>query len=984
MATLKHVELWDKSSLAAGAVRLGVVRQVLAATYSRKVGGERRLSVRLPMGITKYASLIPARWLRLEFTDSTWHEWRILEIADGSDGSGTASITCGGYSAALAKCPLVSITDADGLTSYRFDGVALTVAQHLASYILPAAVLGGLTFVVAGTINPTGLFDVTYDGDNPWSALQKLAEASGTELELEQVGAEVRAHFYTEQGSGTTGGTLRVGDNASVARVRSSVEQQNRIVGLGADGITIGEAVWKITNIASLVLTLADPAGGAGPILCDDQLNGLYAEAKNRTTRTAITDSALSGQTITVTSATGFAVGDLIRIRKDSAGARVTHLDSPLEVTAYGVLSGDPLRLEDIPETCNVLSNPTQAIWTGPSSDPADLWAKVLTPTITRTTTAQYVKTGAYSARVQSTATGAGYATPLMTIAPTKARPFVSGFLSFYLASGRVRIELILSDGTRTWTVPDGLDPAQRAIATTTGVFVQVGVAGIDAYKLGATQARLRILQDGSGTADFYVDAGQITESAGQLPFVDGSGPTKLWQAVNRQLALVAPTRVRYDVTALDFYRLDATRYPYRLFRLGASHTLHDPVLGVVDGVRVLEIEEDLLNESATRLVLSNRPEDLRSLFDRDPAARLSGNIVNLPVLAAVRTVVDGTTSGSVTLGSASAAFSSSDVGKTAWVFGAGPGGSILKTTIASYTSTTAVSLAAAVSVYVSGATVIIGDSAEVATVGASLGGTRAGSAITNDTGGLADGVADVNGRTAKRFYAKTSDSDPDTFDAIVPGSTYLPQIPLLTIAISQNAIAATYVDVNVTAADPTGGSAPTIAGDPSGSVTSLGGGVYRLARAASGSGPVVVEFTATKTGRETARGSVTVPEQAATAGTVPPSIDFLVNTGRSTGSNYLTLEWGVSNAPASPTYDLRWRWKTMLADGTITGEGVGTDTGVSSALNWSNADLDIVDKGDSGWEYLEVSFQLRMKNSGGTIVATIDALVTDYAIYTP
>lgn len=983
MATLKHVELLDRSSLAAGVQRLAIIRDVKAATYVRKVGAERRLTVAIPTTIGKYASMVPARWLRLEFTDGTWHEWRILEMGDASEG-GDAAITCGGYSAALAKCPEISTTDTDGVTSYRFDGVALTVAQHLSTYILPAITAGGLSFVVAGTINPTGLFDITYDGDNPWAALQKLAEASGTELDIERVGSEVRLHFYTQTGSGTAGGTLRVGDNATLKRVRSCVEQQTRLVGLGADSITIGEAVWKITAIASLVLTLADPAGGDGPILRDDQLNGLYAEAKNRTTRTAITDSALSGQTITVASATGFAVGDLIRIRKDSAGARVTYLEDPVQVATFGVLTGDPLRLPDIPETCNILSNPTQSIWTGASSVPADGWAAVGSPTITRTTTSTYVRTGGYSARIQSAANGAGYATPLMNIAPTKDRPFVSGFVSFYLVSGRVRIELVLTNGSQTWIVPDGIDPSRKAVTTTTGVFIQAGVAGIDAFKLGATQARLRIVQEGSGTAEFYVDAGQLTESAGQLPFVDGSGPTKLWQAVNRQLALVAPTRVRYDANALDFYRLDAARYPYRQFRTGATHRLHDPVLGIVDGVRVLEIEEDVISEAVTRLVLSNRPEDLASLFDRDPAARLSGNVINAPVLAAVRTVADGTTSGSVTLGSASAGFTTSDIGKTAWIFGAGPGGAILKTRITAYTSATAVSVADAVSAYVSAATVIIGSADEVATVGASIGGTRAGSALLNEDGTLADGVSDVNGREAKRFYAKTADTDPDTFDAIVPGSTYLPQIPLLTISITQNAIAATYVDVNVAASDPTGGAAPTIAGDPSGSVTSLGGGVYRLARATSGSGPVVVEFTATKTGRETARGSVTVPEQAATAGTVPPSIDFLVNTGRSTGSNYLTLEWGVSNEPASETYDLRYRWKTMLAGGTITGEGNGTDAGISTAYNWTHADLDIVDKGDSGWEYLEVSFQLRMKNSGGTIVATIDALVTDYAIYTP
>lgn len=1174
MAQLKHVEVWDKSALAAGAQRVAILTEIVSASIARKVGSEERAIVRVPLTARKYASLLPGRWLRFEFSDGTWSEWRVKEIADASDPEGAATLTCGGYGSALAKCPLIGLTDADGATSYRFDGVALTPAQHLSSYILPAASAGGLSFVVAGTLDATGLVDVTYDGDNPWTALNKLAEATGKELELERVSGEVRVHLRTKVGSGTTGATLRVGDNAVVQRTRSELEQQTRIVGLAQDGITIAEAVWKATAVSGTTITLADPAGGDGPLLRNDQLNGLYLEAANRTRRERINSSNASAQQVQVgatnsalhsedltnavytkdnttvtanataaptgavtadrvretatttvhgvyqsvahangdrlalscyvkpdgrtrisfyaggsggdifgavfdlvsagskvgnllsgngslleatitaeangfyrvsvvgvrgtqtsttlvlalhqdtstpttfaptylgdttkgvfpwgcqvevgasvlgvyvptttaaaSSATGvFAVGDLVRVRTTAGGGKLTYLDDPAQVAAFGVLSGEPLRRDDLPETCNLLPNPTQAAWAGASSDPADLWAKVGTPTVTRTTAAQYVETGGKSARVQSTADGQGYATPLVSLGLSALRPYVSGLVTFYLASGRVRVELVATNGTQTWVVPDGFTPERKAVSSQLGTFVTIGVGGINLHALGATSVRLRVVQEGSGTADFYVDRAQITESAGQLPFVDGSGPTKLWQAVNQRLALVAPTRVRYEVSAFDFYRLDGTRYPYRQFKLGAQHTLHDPVLGVVDGVRVLELEEDLLVESQTSLTLSNLPEDLASLFEPDPASRLAGNVTAAPVQAAVRTVVDASTSNPNRVISSSAGFTSADVGKTIWVLGGAAGNAILKAVITSLVSSSQVAMSVNIGAFVSGATAIIGDAAEVATIAASIGGTRAGAALLNENGTLADGVKDVNGRDAKRFFGKVSESDPDTADTIgqQPGTTYIPQIPLLTISVTQTAVDSDSVDVTVDASDPTGGAAPTIGYTSGGSVTSLGGGSYRLARPASGSGPLHILFDATKTGRQTAYAGITIPEQVAAGGSVPPSIDAFYEDGFSNSGNTITLKWTVSNAPGGATYTLRRA--VDHPDDTNDNGFVTVSTSASSPFT-DSPPLDLLPKGSSGAILTRVDYELRMIESG-VVLATRTCFVNVYADY--
>src|SRR5690606_30224787 len=131
---------------------------------------------------------------------------------------------------------------------------------------------------------------------------------------------------------------------------------------------------------------------------------------------------------------------------------------------------------------------------------------------------------------------------------------------------------------------------SQSAVTTLTGRFVKAGVAGIDLSALGITAVRMRLVQEGDVAASFYVDAAQVTESAGQQPLVIGAGPTQGWQAVNAKLAVAAPIRAQYTGNVLDFHRLDPDRYPDQELVPGALHTIVDPGRGIVDGVRLLEV----------------------------------------------------------------------------------------------------------------------------------------------------------------------------------------------------------------------------------------------------------------------------------------------------------------------------------------------------------------------------------------------------------
>jgi hypothetical protein len=994
MAKLTGAEVWTTWAYGGG-VRKALVVGLGDGESVRKVDGERRLTCTVARGNPEaaegtaekdlanvFAEILPGRVLRLNYDDSTWQEWWISEVNDAS-GSAEAQLVCLGLSGALDKCRPLALIDSEGRATFRFDAVGLTPASHFSDYILPAIAAGGLSFVEAGTFTPTGKLTLPYNGTKPWAAIRQLAAATGCEIDItrDDGTSKYKVHLVTQVGSGLTGPRLAYRENAAIIRTRSAIRQMNRGYGVAEDGATIGDGIWVISSKSGNDLGLADPAGGPGPVGFANQLNGLYLEAANQTTRVAISAST-TAQVVTVSSAAAFTIGDRVRLRADSAGTRLLSLDDPASVAAYGILADTVLR-EDISSATNLIPNPEQSAWAGASSDPADGWAKVGTPTVTRTTTAAHRETGPYSARVQTTTDGHGYTSPSFPIRATSLEGLFSGYVNFKLVSGQVRVELVVTDGSSTWILPDGI--TQKAVTSETGFFRPRGVAGVPLLTYAPTSARIRVVQEGSGAAEFYVDAAQGTMTGNQRPLVVGSGPTALHQAVNAELAVRGGIGVRYEATAADFFRADAVTYPYAQFILGATHSIVDPSLGVVDGTRVLELGESLFSQLQTRVVLSSRPEDLSSIAARTVTTRLAPATLDFAGAGDARVLNDVDVSASSNgMYSPSAGFTTGDIGKALWVFGAGTDGAVLKTRITARSSVTNITMNNTAAISASGLTAIFGTADSVATLAAAIGGQRAGAAFVDEAGKLTNAVKDAASRPVDGMFAKVTSSDPDTFDGVADGSTFIKVIPFLTIRWEQTGVSPTSVTGNIIAEDPSGGADPTVSHNGGLAVTDNGGGSYTIAKAASGDGELAVLFGATKTGRVAQYCTVLVPEQAAGGGTVPPSIDFLVGTGKSNASNYLTLEWGVSNEPASETYDLRWRWKTTLADGTVTYEDQGTYTSITSPYNWSASSLDILDKGGTDWEYLEVSFQLRMRNSSSTLVASIDALIADYGKYVP
>ena len=627
MPLFRRAEIWTDLQ-AAGGARLAAVPDLIAAEEQLKLSGDDDLVLSLPQGSSAWTHVKERRALRIVYTDDTFDEWRILGILEErqSPNAKLGQIKAGPPLVDLAR-GLVLRTEADGLVHFDFEGLQLTPTEHINSFVLPALTGDGINHFSLGTIDPTWPVDVVYAWDSPLAVLRRLAEVTGCELRIRRNGTtDYKIDLLTQFNAAAALVDVRLGKNLrGVQRDRSSVEQVTRVYPKGAaeDGLasSMNRAVWEVVSVVGSVVRLKDTIGGDGPAQFADQLNGLYLR-KTSGTLTQISATAVISATqtdVTVASAASITAGDLVQIRKNSAGDDLTYLEAPAQKTSYGLLVG-VLERQDIPDTLNLVKNPSQRAWGGASTDPPDNWTKLGSPTLARTTTAGRWRVGGKSCRVQSTADGQGLETAYVTVTPTAAAPYFSGYVSVWLESGgQVRVELVATDGSVTYVFPDATDG--KAWTSQQKIWVDLGVAGIDLMALNITQVKIRIVQDGDTAADFYVDAAQITQTAGQRPWIEGSGGTRLWQAANDYLLRTADPAVKYTIDIIDVNRLNPGAWPFDALVLGGPINVKDTGLGITASTRVIELTRNLLVRGDSKVVLSSRPEDLTDVLVRPRAA---------------------------------------------------------------------------------------------------------------------------------------------------------------------------------------------------------------------------------------------------------------------------------------------------------------------------------------------------------------------------
>ena len=603
---LRRAESWTDWK-AAGGTRQYVVDKVLSCRSRTSLIND-QLSLVVALGNPALEHLLTRTIIRLDQSDSVYDEWLIVDRAT-DEVAGTVTLTAASIrSTEVSESALIERDDSDGVVVFDFESLGLTPEEHITQWILPALATAGITWIDIGTITPIAPIDMAFQWDTPLSALLHIASVTQCELDIRRNGdTEYLIDLISKVNETAQRADMRIDKNlVNITADEDTIDQATRVFPRGANAeessATMSRALWKVDAVASNVLTLSDPAGGPGPIQVDDQLNNRYLR-KPDGTLTQVNDCDATNQTVTVASAAGLAVDDQIQFRYNSWGKDLVYLDDPAAIADYGIKVG----IKDVPNTPgtnNLLKNPFMRDW--PSTLPVG-WSEVGAPTTTKQTAAPYTAMGGASIKVESTDAGEGVVSDTMPLSVSPEHPYISGYGRLWVVSGSVRVELVLITPDGEVIMPVGPVASNSII----GQWEDLGVSGINGDELEATEAAIRIVQNGSTPAVFYVDAAQLTESPSQEPLVEGSGGTALWQAANEVLRTSSLPKVQYSIPLVDLEQLDPVKWAETALIIGAPARVRSPRLDVDILTRLLEINRDYINANGTSVVLSNKFDDL-------------------------------------------------------------------------------------------------------------------------------------------------------------------------------------------------------------------------------------------------------------------------------------------------------------------------------------------------------------------------------------
>jgi hypothetical protein len=347
---IARLEIWDKLECDGG-VRLAFARNITSAISSWSLEGDEKLRFSLPSKSNAAAAISDLRIARCWRADDDYDEWLIAPTDTTRARGGTVSVTCWPINYLLSIRGLVpewQITDPKGQPLLDVGVTQLTIEEILQTYIVDnTRINADMPWLSLGTIEPTTLVDVSWSGATRRALINACLDALAAKGEL----AEFRLRrdgtsgylidILNEIGSDAPLVPLRIGRNLqTLTRTVDPTERYTRMKPetnpIGGEPTFLGNARWLVTNNVAGVLTVADPAGGPPPVGFDDQFNtiGAYYLYREITAQAyAITDSAVSPNTVTITGDPGIAVGEFVQFRTSATAG------TPIAVGVGGQLS---------------------------------------------------------------------------------------------------------------------------------------------------------------------------------------------------------------------------------------------------------------------------------------------------------------------------------------------------------------------------------------------------------------------------------------------------------------------------------------------------------------------------------------------------------------------------------------------------------------------------------------------------------------------
>jgi hypothetical protein len=351
MPAFVRLDLWNRLQCEPGAQRLGFLGRIAKteapAVFS--VASDESFTVTLPADRCVALGVATGMAIAVIFSDGTFDEWRVSQIVQTRP---TWAITCTSVLIDLVDDLVFVDATVSGFPTFA-SGMASTTATEAVDAIIAdrAAQSAGIPLFVGDIASTAILPSIQWDTAGTVARLRAVQQAvlgTGQPCEVrlrrngtagyfvdlpEEVGGSAAVLFLriAKHLQGDTQVTRQRQDQATVVIVRGG--------DLAGFPTGIGLARWVVTNVASNVVTLADPAGGAGPIGADGQFEdgGLYREADG--TLLEITDSSAANQTVTLSSAGSLANGDIVQLRttSDPSTAKpIVELPYPSRITTYG------------------------------------------------------------------------------------------------------------------------------------------------------------------------------------------------------------------------------------------------------------------------------------------------------------------------------------------------------------------------------------------------------------------------------------------------------------------------------------------------------------------------------------------------------------------------------------------------------------------------------------------------------------------------
>ena len=339
-------------------------------------------------------------------TDSAtaFDEWRITDIEDES-GSPFIGVRCLPIALDLARALYVSY-DGTGAPVTAFDAVQIDAEGMVDGPIRDALDAANLPYIVKGTIEPTGTFDVSTDWDSAQGLALAAIERGGGELQVRRNGAtDYKIDILNEIGSTAPVVTARTARNLlTTKRTRSGSLGGTRVVARGRDDSTsrtIGYAYWEVVSVDTAStpeqVVIRDPrgAGFPSPVPFTGMLNGAYVSRLVPTYAGHLIlgsyeDSVAGQAVIEVTDASTFTAGDRVEFLGTDAvdGERLWGLTDPAQVATYGGVYDRILDRPTLSGVVNYAENPFVRDYTGTiridnASGAGGITTTAMSPTVT-------------------------------------------------------------------------------------------------------------------------------------------------------------------------------------------------------------------------------------------------------------------------------------------------------------------------------------------------------------------------------------------------------------------------------------------------------------------------------------------------------------------------------------------------------------------------------------------------------------------------